>query len=125
MSIGLLNEGPLHAALKAAYTANGGAAEVPVESFVADAVRGGVMYEIQTGSFSGLQRKMSTLADVGPVVLVHPIPQTTYIVKEEDGKESPRRKSPKHGRLSHIVSELASKLFCHRMRAQILSCLPT
>ena len=107
MSIGLLNEGPLHAALKAAYTANGGAAEVPVESFVADAVRGGVMYEIQTGSFSGLHRKMSALAEVGPVVLVHPVARNTRILKVDDGGEIGRpRTSPRHGELIHIVNEL-------------------
>ena len=30
MSIGTLNEGPLHATLKATYVANGGDAEVPI-----------------------------------------------------------------------------------------------
>ena len=108
MPIGELNEGPLHAALKAIYSANGGEQEVPVETFVADAVRGGVMYEIQTGSFSGLGRKMRSLADVGPVVLVHPIPASTVIVKEPaepDGVVS-RRRSPKKGALVHIVNEL-------------------
>jgi hypothetical protein len=108
MSIGILNEGPLHAALKAAYVANGGEAEVPVQTFVADAVRNGVMYEIQTGSFSGLGRKMAALADVGPVVLVHPIAKNTTIIKqpEEPGVKVAVRKSPKHGELVHIVNEL-------------------
>ena len=108
MSIGILNEGPLHAALKAAYVANGGEAEVPVQTFVADAVRNGVMYEIQTGSFSGLGRKMASLAEVGPVVLVHPIAKNKIIVKQpkEEGGKAEVRKSPKHGRLVHIVNEL-------------------
>jgi hypothetical protein len=108
MSIGVLNEGPLHAALKAAYSANGGEEEVSVQTFVADAVRNGIMYEIQTGSFSGLRRKMAALADVGPVVLVHPIARTTTIVKQpEDRSAKPAsRKSPKRGSLIHIVNEL-------------------
>jgi hypothetical protein len=106
MSIGVLNEGPLHAALKSAYAAHGGEMEVSVDSFVADAVRGGVMYEIQTGSFSGLGRKLATLADIGPVVLVHPIAQTTTIVKEAAGAKPKRRKSPLHGEPIHIVNEL-------------------
>ena len=109
MGIGILNEGPLHAALKSAYAANGGETEVSVGSFVADAVRNGIMYEIQTGSFSGLGRKMNALAEVGPVVLVHPIPQTTTIIKlpktGEPNKRT-RRKSPKHGALIDIVDEL-------------------
>ncbi|MDG2277096.1 MAG: hypothetical protein P8L31_04000 [Pseudomonadales bacterium] len=109
MPIGTLNEGPLHAALKATYVANGGDAEVAIEGFVADAVRGGVIYEVQTGSFSGLTRKMQTLSEQCPVVLVHPIAATTHIIKvsEQAGQEAPpRRKSPKHGRLIHIVNEL-------------------
>jgi len=107
MSIGTLNEGPLHATLKATYVANGGDAEVPIDGFVADAVREGVIYEIQTGSFSGLGRKLSTLVERGPVVLVHPIAQTSYIVKLDDtGELLPRRKSPKHGALISILNEL-------------------
>lgn len=108
MSIGILNEGPLHAALKAAYVANGGVAEVPVETFVADAVRNGVMYEIQTGSFSGLGRKLAALVEVGPVVLVHPITKNKTIVKQpaKKGAQADVRKSPKHGHPVHIVNEL-------------------
>ena len=108
MAIGTLNEGPLHAALKATYVANGGHAEVQVDGFVADAVRGGVIYEVQTGSFSGLHRKLKTLADQSRIVLVHPIAATSYIVKEVAAGEKPlpRRKSPKHGRLAHIINEL-------------------
>ncbi len=109
MPIGTLNEGPLHASLKAAYSANGGEEEVAMEGFVADAVRGGIVYEIQTGSFSGLGRKMKSLADAGPVVLVHPIARDTFILKQGDDPEAKplsRRKSPKHGALIHIVREL-------------------
>ena len=90
MSIGILNEGPLHATLKASYAANGGKEEVPVEQFVADAVRNGTMYEVQTGSFSGLGRKMHALAEVGPVVLVHPIARNTVIVKQGEEERRPR-----------------------------------
>jgi hypothetical protein len=107
MSIGILNEGPLHAALKATYAANGGSEEVAVEQFVADAVRNGTMYEVQTGSFSGLGRKMQALAEVGPVVLVHPIAKNTRIVRQDDEGECGKpRTSPKHGALVHIVNEL-------------------
>jgi len=104
MSIGILNEGPLHAALKSAYAAHGGVQEVAVESYVADAVRNGIIYEVQTGSFSGLARKMRTLADTGPVVLVHPIARNTRIVKL-GAQASQSRLSPKHGALVHIVTQ--------------------
>ena len=108
MSIGELNEGPLHAALKSAYAANGGDAEVCVDGFVADAVRGGIMYEIQTGSFSGLARKMTSLVELGPVVLVHPIASSTMVVRQPDDpdKLAKRSRSPRKGRLIDIVHEL-------------------
>jgi hypothetical protein len=106
MSIGLLNEGPLHAALKATYAANGGAAEVDIEGFVADAVRNGIVYEIQTGSFSGLQRKLEQLVERQPVVLVHPIARSKLIVKQAADGQCSQRRSPKKGALVHIVNEL-------------------
>lgn len=108
MLIGTLNEGPLHATLKATYAANGGEVEVAVNGFVADAVREGVIYEVQTGSFSGLQRKMASLVAQCPVVLVHPIARNKTIIKEPvtQGDKVSRRKSPKHGGLIHIVDQL-------------------
>ncbi len=126
MSIGTLNESPLHAALKARYLAAGGRAEVALDGFVADVVQDGVVYEIQTGSFSGLQRKLLALAERGPLVLVHPIARRKTLVKlpedeagpsaatesrseagRPDGSREPvRRRSPRRGHLSHIVREL-------------------
>ena len=106
--IGELNEGPLHAALKATYVANGGESEVSLEGFVADAVRGGIVYEVQTGSFSGLTRKLGTLVERQPVVLVHPIAEVSVMIKQprKEGGKIERRKVPKRGKLVHIVSEL-------------------
>ena len=52
--IGVLNEGALHAALKAQYLGAEGQAEVSLGDFVADVLCDGVVYEIQTSSFSGL-----------------------------------------------------------------------
>ena len=83
--IGMLNEGALHAALKQDYCESG-LAEVPFGGFVADVVRDGVIYEVQTSSFSGLGRKMLALADLSPVVLVHPIPHAKYLVMRRHRK---------------------------------------
>jgi hypothetical protein len=107
-TIGTLNEGPLHAALKASYLTDGGESEVSVGNFVADAVAFGVTYEIQTGSFSGLQRKLSVLLEAGPLVLVHPIAARKTIIKlpTAEDEEATRRRSPKKGHISHIVSQL-------------------
>ena len=105
--IGQLNEGPLHAALKTRY-ASGGALEVPIDGFVADAVCDGVIYEIQTGSFSGLQRKMLSLLRNQPVVLVHPIAEHSTMIKmpKEQGGTVSRRKVPKCGQIRDILAQL-------------------
>ena len=75
MGIGTLNEGPLHAALKQHYLRRGGQEEVPVGDFVADVVCEDKIFEIQTGSFSGLKRKLESLCRNNQVRLVHPVVQ--------------------------------------------------
>ena len=109
--IGTLNEGPLHQALKSLYLTGNGEEEVPVGSYVADVrAEDEVLYEIQTGGFAPLKRKLATLIESHRVVLVHPIAAIRYIVKlpvEEEGQAS-RRKSPKRSSLANIVEELVS-----------------
>jgi len=109
--IGTLNEGPLHQALKSLYLTGAGEEEVPVGSYVADVrAEDAVLYEIQTGGFAPLKRKLATLIESHQVVLVHPIAAVRYIVKlpeEEDGQAS-RRKSPKRSSVANIVEELVS-----------------
>ncbi len=109
MTIGTLNEGPLHHALKALYGGEG-ATEVPIEGYVAD-VHGDddVLYEIQTAGFGSLKQKLARLLESYKVVLVHPIAETRYIVKlSEDELATKRRKSPKRGAISHVLDELVS-----------------
>ncbi len=109
--IGTLNEGPLHQALKSLYLSGNGEEEVPVGNYVADVrAEDEVLYEIQTGGFAPLKRKLATLIQSHQVVLVHPIAAVRYIVKlpdEEDGQAS-RRKSPKRSSVANIVEELVS-----------------
>ena len=111
VSIGTLNEGPLHQAIKSLYCRDGAREEVAVGDYVAD-VRGAddVIYEIQTGGFSGLKTKLATLVAEHRVVLVHPIPVVRYIVKLSDQPDQPpsRRRSPKRGAVSHVLDELVS-----------------
>ena len=59
--IGTLNEGALHAALKRHYGGAEAQFEVPFSGYVADVVRDDTIFEIQTSSFSGLERKMRAL----------------------------------------------------------------
>ena len=88
-----------------------GEAEIAVGNYVAD-VRGSddVLYEIQTGSFSPLKKKLATLIENHKVVLVYPIAAVRYIVKlpTDPDAQATRRKSPKRGDLTHVVEELVS-----------------
>ena len=108
--IGTLNESPLHAALKAWYARPGDQFEVCVDGFVVDVVRGNLLVEIQTGSFSAIKRKLAALTASHPTRLVYPIAREKWIVKRgRDGGGRPsRRKSPKRGAFEHVFVELVS-----------------
>jgi hypothetical protein len=94
--IGVMREGPLHAALKAWLARPGDRLEVPVDGFVVDLVRAdGELVEIQTGSFSPLRSKMDALLDGYRVRIVHPIPSLRRIVRvDADGTVLSARRSP-------------------------------
>ena len=109
--IGTLNEGSVHDALKRRYAAGGdGAAmlEVPVDGYVADVVRGGRLFEVQTSGFSRLKRKLPTLLENHRVTLVHPIAEVRHIVKlpEHQDGETTRRRSPRRGAVTDVFAEL-------------------
>ena len=108
--VGLLNEKPLHAALKAWYAQPDDRFEVDVDGSVIDILRGELLVEIQTRSFSALKRKLEKLVVNHAVRLVYPIAAEKWIVRlSDDGTVSGgRRKSPKHGAMSGLFRELVS-----------------
>jgi hypothetical protein len=108
--IGVMREGPLHAALKAWLARPGDRMEVPVGGFVIDLVRAdGELVEIQTGSFSPLRSKMDALLDGYRVRVVHPIPAERRIVRvDEEGVVLSSRRSPLRPGFSSIFEGLVS-----------------
>ncbi len=111
MNIGVLNEGPLHQALKAHYGGEGARLEVNVAGFVADVQHADDrLYEIQTSGFGSLRRKLETVLESHRVVLVHPVAHIRYIVKLPDEPDAPvrRRRSPKRGSVAQVLGELVS-----------------
>jgi hypothetical protein len=108
--VGVLNEKPLHAALKAWCAQPGDRFEVDVDGSVIDIVRGELLVEIQTGGFSALKRKMEKLIASHTVRLVYPIAAEKWIVRlSDDGAvEQRRKKSPKHGAMTELFRELVS-----------------
>jgi hypothetical protein len=116
--IGLLNEKPLHAALKEWYGRPDDRLEVPVDGYIIDILRGDLLIEIQTGNFSPLRKKLSDLVERHPVRLVYPITGEKWIVKAPRNKRGSmeRRKSPKRGDILELFEELVSfpELLCHQ-----------
>jgi hypothetical protein len=107
--IGTLNEKPLHAALKAWYSEDGDRFEVPILGFVADIARGTTLIEIQTGSTSGLQRKLTALLRRHEVRLVLPVAARKTIVNiGPNGEEQARRLSPRHAGVVDVFRQLVS-----------------
>jgi hypothetical protein len=105
--INLRSEQSLHIALKDWYAKEGDRLEAEIDGFVIDIVRDDLLIEIQTKNFSALKRKLTKLLESHRVHLVHPIAKIRHIVKTNtDGKELSRRKSPKHGKITHVFTEL-------------------
>ncbi|MGH7287475.1 MAG: hypothetical protein ACREI8_05590 [Myxococcota bacterium] len=115
--IATLNEGPLHAALKAWYARNGDRLEVPVEGRQIDIVRGDLLIEIQTSNLAALRRKLETLIEDHPVRLVHPVALEKWILRIDGDTQRVlgRRRSPRRGKLEDAFKELVSlaKLLAH------------
>ncbi|MDP6776816.1 MAG: hypothetical protein QGI83_08625 [Candidatus Latescibacteria bacterium] len=110
MPIGTLNEKPLHAALKDWCFRPGDLLEVPIDGYVVDLLRGDLIIEIQTGSFSAIRRKLRVLTATHRVRLVHPIPRELWLVKYPHGPAGPsqRRKSPKRRGFDQVFDQLVS-----------------
>ncbi len=107
--IGTLNEGSLHAQLKAWYWRPGDRVEQPLDGYVIDLVRGATLVEIQTGGFAPLRRKLARLLEAHRVRLVAPVALTRRIVRlSADGEVLSARRSPRRGRPQDVFARLVS-----------------
>ena len=107
--IGILSEKPLHATLKWWLDDNPDHHEVTLPcGRVADVYDGRRVYEIQTGNFTALRKKLETLLPEHPVTVVHPIPRRKYLswIDPDTGETAPPRKSPKVGTFIQGVPQL-------------------
>ena len=114
----MLNEGHLHASLRASYAEPGDQVEVAIDGYVVDILRGDLIIEIQTGNFSSIARKMRALVEHHRVRLVHSVPRNLWIVKTPRTADDAvtRRKSPKHRDIIDVFDELVSfpELIAHK-----------
>jgi hypothetical protein len=125
--IGVLREGPLHAAVKDLLARPGDAAEVRVEGFVIDLVRAdGELVEIQTGGFSPLGRKLDALLDGHRMRIVFPVAAERRIVRiDEHGEVLSARRSPLRGTALDVFDRLVSfpSLLAHpNLIVEVLLC---
>ena len=108
--IGVMREGPLHAAVKALLARPGDRLEVPVGRFVIDLVRAdGELVEVQTRGFGALGRKLDVLLDEHRVRVVHPVAAERRIVRvDEHGEVLAARRSPKRATAVAVFDELVA-----------------
>jgi hypothetical protein len=108
--IGVLREGPLHAAIKMRLIAPGDRLEVAVGRFVIDVVRAdGELVEVQTGGFGPLGAKLDVLLDEHRVRIVYPIAAARRIVRvDEQGEVVSVRRSPKRGTVVEVFDKLVA-----------------
>ncbi|HTP20590.1 MAG TPA: hypothetical protein VMJ65_13350 [Solirubrobacteraceae bacterium] len=109
-NIGVLHEGPLHAAVKAMLARPGDRFEVPIDRFVIDLVRSdGELVEVQTGGFAPLGRKLDALLDQYQFRIVHPIAAERRIVRvDEDGEITSVRRSPRRAGVVEVFDRLVA-----------------
>jgi hypothetical protein len=109
-SIGVLGEGPLHAAVKALLAEPGDRLEVPVGRFVIDLLRSdGELVEVQTGGFGALGSKLDALLDEHRMRIVHPVAAERRIVRvDEQGQVLGARRSPKRATAVAVFDKLVA-----------------
>ncbi|MEN6641763.1 MAG: hypothetical protein ABFE08_04860 [Armatimonadia bacterium] len=97
----------LHLALQQYYAGDDGEVEVPLRGYRADVLREGVIYEIQTGSFGAIRRKLEALTRHRRVVLVYPVAcEKTIVHVDTEGRELRARRSPKRGAVADLFGEV-------------------
>jgi len=108
--IGVLREGPLHAAIKTALAQPGDRLEVPVQRFVIDIVRAdGELVEIQTGGFGPLGPKLDALLDEHRMRIVYPVAAERRIVRlDDDGQVLSARRSPRRATAADLFDKLVT-----------------
>lgn len=108
--IGVLREGPLHAAVKAWLAKPGDRLEVPVGRFVVDIVRSdGELVEVQTGGFGPLGKKLDALLDEHRIRVVHPVAAERRIIRvDEHGQVLASRRSPKRATAVEVFDKLVA-----------------
>lgn len=108
--IGTYREKRLHRILKSFACEDTSTHEIPVGSYIADVLTEGHIYEIQTGSFRLLRKKLEYYLNETDlqVTVIYPIIARKTIIRmdKETGEVLRKRLSPTKGRVEDILPEL-------------------
>ena len=108
--IGTLREKQLHSAIKLFIDENPAHHEVKVGRSVADVKNERGIFEVQTGAFGVMRKKLSLFLADNEVTIVHPVANRKRLFRmdENTGEVSSPRLSPKRGNSFDIFTELYS-----------------
>lgn len=111
-TIGTLSEKTLHAVLKQYYEPLADMHEMKIGGYIADIINEDGVLEIQTGSFTGLKKKLECFLPVTNVTIICPVVHHKWInwLEPETGEIVSKRKSPKAGLASDACYQLCSIL---------------
>ncbi len=106
--IGRLMEKPLHAILKNYISPDIKNQEIKIGNFYADAVVDGEIYEIQTGNFNVIRKKLECFLKDHKVTIIYPVSATNRIcwIDPETAEVTKGRISPQKGNVFFIFSQL-------------------
>lgn len=108
--IGMQRERTLHSVLKFVIDADADHHEIPIGAFIADIYHRcpKEVFEIQTGSFGPLRKKLEVFLAEMPVTIVYPIIERKRLiwVDPDTGENAKARTSPKRGHLFDVLPEL-------------------
>lgn len=107
-NIGTYKEKKLHIMLKRYFEEDSSYHEIPINGYIADVCRDGVITEIETSGFSGLKPKLAAYLPEYKVRLVYPLASAKYLswIDPESGEISSRKKSPKKASAYNALFEM-------------------
>lgn len=107
-NIGTYKEKKLHIMMKRYFEEDPKYHEIPVNGYIADICRDGVITEIETSGFTGLKPKLAAYLTDYKVRLVYPLAHIKYLswIDPENGNITSRKKSPQKGTAYNALFEM-------------------
>lgn len=121
--IGSYQEKSVHAVLKHYFSLEEECQEVKIGQYVADVLKDGEIFEIQSKSFYVMKDKLTAFLKEYDVTIVHPVllEKTVRWIDPETGEVNEAKKSPRKGSIYSVLQELYSiKEFLKKKNLHVL-----